>query len=90
MTHSLFWRVGHFVIKVVMVVKRQMRQQLANIQRRVVVWVVLTVVLQICQMILRWSFLEFVIGLAAIYCLILIGIWCYLAWQLYVKKPNKK
>lgn len=51
-------------------------------QRRLVVWVVLTIVFQILRTLLGWQILQYVAWIAAAYCVILIALWCYFEWQL--------
>lgn len=70
-------------VKVVNKVKKdELVKSQQSTQRRLVVWVVLTIVLQILRTLLGWQILQYVAWLAAIYCAILIGFWCYFEWQL--------
>lgn len=63
-----------------------LQTQKENVQQRLVVWVVLTICLQILALIIPWPFLKYVAWLAAAYCIWLIILWCYLEWQLLKNK----
>ena len=57
--------------------KEEISRYQRMIQRRIVVWVVLTIVLQVITVLLNWHFLQYVVWLATAYCVVLIILWCY-------------
>ena len=62
--------------------KQELQKNQRQVQQHLVVWVVLTIVLQLLTVFIHWPFVQYVAWLVAGYCAILIVLWCYLEWRI--------
>ncbi|EEW52793.1 hypothetical protein HMPREF0494_2031 [Limosilactobacillus antri DSM 16041] len=58
--------------------KDKLQQYQGHIQTSLVVWIVLTICLQIITTLTGWKLVQIVAWFAAVYCVLLIILWCYL------------
>lgn len=61
--------------------KEEVLKTRQNVQRRLVVWIVLTICFQIINVITDWDIVQIIAWFAAAYCVVLIILFCYLEWR---------
>lgn len=65
-------------------------QRRDQVKEQVVVWIVLTVCLQILTVFKILAFLKYIVWLSTIYTIVLILLWCYLEIRLLRMKDKNK
>lgn len=68
----------------------ELSQRRDQVKEQVVVWIVLTVCLQILTVFKILVFLKYIVWLSAIYTIALIILWCYLEIKLLKMKGKNK